>query len=350
MNTEMKNVRLPYINNAQAVLITILINIGVVFLFNFPNGIDYQGIILDSLICAIITTIINMWIVYPRLKKMRTAGQIPLQVPVSKLMQKLPKNPFLLGVVCAGVFAALMVGINALIVSFFEIQNISFAPWLVYKLIYSTFLSIKIVEFCIFRYVQPDWLHTKTEENVVEQSVKNPMPKISVFKEMFGAVTTNIAMGIILGSFLGGVSAQADGSVVIAPTTIEGIPITGLIFGLIIGILVTSGIVNAMKKSIRNAELEILEAAVKNRYYTWMPKRKIPLICLVSISVMIFSAIVLPAILALFDKTLLNFYQFVIFITVYAALLSKPISYILIKRCMQPDYISFVLKRKENKL
>jgi len=348
MNTEKKNVRLPYINNAQAVLITIVINIGVVFLFNFPGGITFQGVLFDSLICAIITTVINMLIVYPRLKKMRTAGQIPLQVPVNNLMQRLPKNPFLLGVICASIFAALIVGINALIVSFFEIQDMSFTPWLVYKLIYATFLSIKIVEFCIFRYVQPDCLHTKTEENVVEQSVKNPMPKIGVFKEMFGAVTANIAMGIILGSFLGGVSAQADGSVVIAPTTIEGIPITGLIFGLIIGILVTSGIVNAMKKTIRNSEQKILETAVKSKYYTWMPKRKIPLTCLISISVMIFSAVVLPSIMALFDKTFMNFYQFVIFISVYAALLGKPISNILIKRCMQPDYISFVLKRKEN--
>jgi len=143
--------RLPYINNAKAVLITVAINLGVVFMFNFPDGIDFCGVMADSFICAFITTIINMTIVYASMKKMRASGQMPKQVPISRLMQKLPKNPLALGAVYALFFAFITIGVNGLMFTFFDIRNMTFIPWGVYKLIYSTILSIKIVEFCIFR-------------------------------------------------------------------------------------------------------------------------------------------------------------------------------------------------------
>ena len=342
---------LPYIDNAIAVVITLAINIGVVFLFNYPNGINYSGIIWDSMICAIITTIVNIWIVYPKLKKMRANGRMPANVPESKLMQRLPKNPILLGLIYAVVFAAVMVCINAAITWFFGIQNMTFLPWIIYKLIYATVLSIKIVEYCIFRYVQPDWANANTvapvekEAAFKEKPVKNPLPKISLFKEMYGAVTGNLALNIIFGSFLGGAVAQPDGSVVIFPTTVEGIPITGLVFGLIVGILVTNGVVKSLKATILSSGTPILESAVKDKKFAWMPKKKIPLMCLISFSVMIFSAVALPLIMHLFGKTLLNFYQFTIFITVYATLISKPLSYVLVQRCLQPDFISYTLKK-----
>ena len=93
----MQNVSLPYVDNAKAILITVAINLGVVFFFNWPDGVDYSGAMWDSLICAFITTAINMWIVCAGLKKMRARGEMPSQVPESGLMQKLPQNPFRLG-------------------------------------------------------------------------------------------------------------------------------------------------------------------------------------------------------------------------------------------------------------
>ena len=56
-------------------------------------------------------------------------------------------------------------------------------------------------------------------------------------------------------------------------------------------------------------------------------------------SVMLFSAIVLPLVMTLFDLPVLNFYQFVVFITVYATMLGRPIVFVLTRRCMQPDFI-----------
>jgi hypothetical protein len=352
-NEKVQPIGLPYADNAKAILITIAINICLLFLFFWPDGATYSAVMADSLFCGVITTIISMCIVYPRLKKMRALGAMPTQVPESSFMQKLPKNPFLLGVVYAIAFAVLALGINAVVLWFFDLQSMKFVPWFFYKLIYSTILSIKIIEFCIFRYVQPDWTNTdshvsaEAKEQLQCGSVKNPVLEISVFKEIFGSVTLNIAMNIIIGSVLGGVTVLADSSVIIFPTTIEAIPITGLVFGFIVGILVTSGVVTALNAVIIASGPGILEGAASDKKLTWMPKGKVMLTFLICICIMLFSAVALWGIMALFDMVIMNFYQFTIFITIYATIMSKLLSYLLVRRCMQSDYIEYTLKKAQ---
>ena len=291
-----------------------------------------------------------MGIIYPRLKKMRTLGAMPAQVPESDFMQRLPQNPLVLGVICAIVFAALAIGVNGLLLWFFGICNLAFVPWTVYKIVYATVLSVKIVEFCIFRYVQPDWTttglcaNTETRKEFQGKPVRNPLPKIGVFKEMFGSIAGNIAMNIIIGSVLGSVTVGADGSVVILPTTVEGISITGLVFGLITGIIVTNGVIKAMKATIMSYP-GLIEGAVMDKRLAWMPRGGVSLACLMSICLMVFSAMALRAVMILFGISFLNFYQFVVFITVYATLISKPLIFVLTRRCMQPDYIHYTLEK-----
>ena len=60
---------------------------------------------------------------------------------------------------------------------------------------------------------------------------------------------------------------------------------------------------------------------------------------------MLFSAVALRAVLDLFGLALLNFYQVVVFITTYAAIISKPLVFVLTRRCMQPDYIRHTLQK-----
>ena len=347
----MQNVRLPYIDNAKAVIITLAINLGVVFYFNYPLGITFSGILWDTFFCVIITTIINICIVYFYLKKMRTQGAMPANVPESRLMQLLPKNPFLLGIVYIIVFSAITICTNALITTFFALQNMSFLPWLFYKLIYATLVSIKIIEYSIFRYVQPDWAKIDQKEYiaVINKPIKNPLPKISVYKEMYAAVMGNIALNIVLGSFLGGIKVENDGSVVIYPSTVEAIPITGLILGLIVAVLVVNGVINSINKNILNAPPETLNGAERNRWLTWLPKRKATLMSLVSFCLMLFSAVSLWGIMMIFGIQIMNFFQFIIYITIYASIICKIITYIMIKRCTQRDYIEFVLIKKEYK-
>ncbi len=342
-------VHLPYVDNAKAILITLAINLLAVFIFNWPGGVVYGEVLWDSVFCACLTTAIDMGVVYPRLKKMRAAGVMPRRVPESRLMQRLPAHPLALGILYAAVFAALALAANALLLSFFGIRALAFLPWTVYKLIYATVLSVMLVEYCIFRYVQPDWAGGKPEGGAAAVSadpgppVKNPLPKIGMFKEIYGAVTGNIAMNFIMGTLLGGVVLGADASVVVFPTTVEGIPITGLVFGLIVGVLVTNGVVQAMRPIMAESGGAILAGAVPDRRLTWLPKSQAALTAVVCLAAMLFSAVALPAILTLFNLPVLNFYQFTVLISIYAALLGKPLSFILTKRCMQPDYVGYAL-------
>jgi hypothetical protein len=347
---EMKK-NLPYIDNAKAVAITLAVNLCAVFIFNWPGGITYSGVLWDSLFCAVITVGIDMWIVYAGLRKMRARGAIPANVPESVLMRRLPQNPITLGGIYAAAFAALAIGFNAALLWFFGIGEMTFAAWIVYKLIYATALSVRVVEFCIFRYVQPDWASVPEGANIEtgnaegtgeEKPVKNPLPKISLIKEIYGSVTGNIAMNFILGSVFGGVAARADGSVIINPTTLEGIPITGLIFGLIIGVLVTKGIIAEMNKVIA-ANPAMIEGAVADKRFSWMPVKKGALTRLACACVMVFSAVALPSIMSLFGIPFMNFYQYTVFMTVYATLVGKALSYVLMRRCLQPDYIKRIL-------
>ena len=348
---EMRKPELPYIDNAKAVAITFAINLCAVLIFNWPSGVTYSGVLWDSLFCAFITVGIDMWIVYAGLRKMRARGAIPVNVPQNSLMQRLPQNPVTLGGIYAAAFAALTIGFNAALLWFFGIVGMTFAAWTVYKLIYATVLSVKIVEFCIFRYVQPDWANAQEGANTGplsasadagrEKPVKDPLPRISLIKEIYGSVTGNIAMNFILGSFFGSVAARADGSVVINPTTLEGIPITGLIFGLIIGVLVTKGVIAEMNKVIM-ANPAIIEGAITDRRFSWMPVKNGALTRLACVCVMVFSSVALSSIMSLFGMPFMNFYQYTVFMTVYATLISKALSYVLIRRCMQPDYIKYV--------
>lgn len=340
---------LPYADNARTLGGTLAINLGVVVLLH-RSGISFRDILWDSFWCALITTAVDMAIVHRRMKRMRAAGELPSQVPESAFMQRLPQHPLLLGTIYAAGFGALAVGLNAGILCFFGLGRLEFAPWLAYKLIYATALSVKITEFCIFRYVQPDWANAGqtgggAKKPNLSASVRNPLPRIGLFKAMYGSVTGNIATNIVIGSLLGGVRVVEGQSVVIAPTTAEGIPITGLVFGLLLGILATKGVLDAMDAAILARDKAIPETAAPDRRFAWMPVGRGALTGLLCACAMTFSAAALPAIMKLFGLSVLDFYQFCVLITIYAALVGKPISYVLIRRCAQPDYIRHVLKR-----
>ena len=338
---------LPYANNTRALCITVVINMACVFLFQYPHGITFHGVLQDSMVYGGITTAITLVIIYPRLRAMRDMRAIPRQTPESRFMQRLPANPVLLGCIYAGFFGLLTLGINALVLGFFGIERLGFMQWLVYKLIFSTVLSIKIAECCIFRYIQPDWAGEETRSDRPDPSVKNPFPKIGVLRAMYSSVAANIAMNIIIGSVLGGVRGASDGTVVIHPTTVQSIPITGLVFGLIAGVLVTTSVLKKMNAAILASLPAPDTTATASRFLAWMPVRNLPLVLCASLCVMAFSSVTLWALMAFFGVSVMNFYQFTIFITVYASIISRPLSALLVRRCLQPDYILYAHRERQ---
>jgi len=350
--TPAKRIALPYVDNARAILLTVAINLAVVFVFFWPDGVTFNDIILDSVICVIITVIINMMIVHSRLKRLREEGKMPSRVPVSRLMQRLPKNPALLAAVYALVFTPLAVGSIAVALWFYGLEEMGFVAWMSLKVLFAVVTSVIVMEYCIFRYVQPDWageLGTGDGSQDFVRPVKNPLPKVSVIKEMYTSVTGYIAINLAKGFVLGRVLIEAN-NVTIHPYIVDsltGIPLTGITFGFMTGFLVTNGVLRKMNRFIHETGASMIGKAMTERRFAWMPLRRFPLMVFVGICMSAFSCVALWGAMTAFGISEMNFFQFIAMISAYAILMSRPLSFLLTKRCMQRDYIDFTLNGKD---
>lgn len=336
---------LPYINNGRAVFITLLINLAFAFAFCYPDGITFKGAMLDAAFSGVSTTAIDMALIYAQMKRMRRMGTLPMEVPENRFMQRLPKNPVALGAVYAVAFAALSLGISWAILSFFGIRQMGFLEWAIYKLVFVTLLSVKIVEYCIFRYIQPDWAGSGACAKSHEPLVRNPLPRFATLKAVYGSVSANLAMGFILGTAFGGVKLVEGSAVLIYPTTTASIPITGLIFGLICGVLVSSGVIKAVDGKILAADPVPEERVAAMPSRQWLPKRRISLTVCVCVATMLVSAVVLRGVMELFNLPVLDFYRYTVLVTAYAAVVNKLIALLLVKRCTSLDYVVYVQRR-----
>lgn len=159
-------VSLPYLNNWQTVLITLLLNAALSFIGNFQmHAYDIYAIGLDAIICAFVTTTINVLIVYHGMQKAWQAGIVPPQVPVSRFMMMLPKSRLAL-IAVIGLSSALLCGlINCGVFYYFGFQLWTFAQFMLYKLAYSLLLSERIVSLVILRMVQPDYQDQAPEQS-----------------------------------------------------------------------------------------------------------------------------------------------------------------------------------------
>jgi len=347
---KVKKIALPYVDNFRAIFLTVLINLAVVFVFFWPNGVTFNDILLDSFICVVITVFIDVVVVYTHLKKLRQEGNMPRHVPVSRLMQKLPKNPLALGIIYIMVFAPLAVGSIAVVLWFYELETMAFVPWMSFKLIFAVITSVIVTDYCIFRYVQPDWAHaygTSDGPQNFKGRVRNPLPKINVLKEMYGSITGYIALNLAKGYILGRIIIEADKSLLIHPYTTEGLlglHLTGLTFGFVIGFLVTNGVMRKMNRIIRETGTSMIDGAESDRRLTWMPVKRFSLVLFMSIGMSLFSFMVLWGALDVFGITELNFFQFIALVSAYAIIMGRPLSYLVTQRCMQQDYIRYTLE------
>ncbi len=334
---------LPYINNARAVLITVAINLASTFAFNFPQGIAFQEILWEAPVFGAVTTAIDMAIIYPQLKKKRARGLLPVYEPGNRMMQKLPRHPAWLGLVYAVAFAALSLLANWAILSFFGIDRMTFAEWAVYEITFVTLLSVKIVEYIIFRFVQPDW--ADAHSGAPMHMVRNPLPRFAMFKAVYASVTGNMALNIIIGTILGGVVLMDSKAVVIYPTTIERIHITGIVFGMISGLLVSNGVIKAVNQGTHDTPLsDRPKSAAKP---LWLPRNRAALTGVVCCANVVITAAVLRGVMALFNLPMLDFYRYTVLMTAYATVNGKLISRFLIWRCTRLDYAQYIWRREE---
>jgi uncharacterized membrane protein len=174
------------------------------------------------------------------------------------------------------------------------------------------------------------------------------MMGFSLVKEIINCILGNIAINFIIGLLTGGITVQADDSVVIAPTLREYIWITALILGLIVGYLVTHAVVKAVGESIvENRDAVNGTDAYQGSSWVWLrklPRKKWALTGLVMFLSVAVALPVLPWTMDVLGVARMNFYQFCLLISVYSIISSKLLGKLIIARCAQPDYVEWKLK------
>lgn len=86
---------LPYLNNVSAILITLLINLILMCLINWQKPFALSDVLIDGLICGVLTSAINVFLVVYLLRKRQFDQGFAENLPSSRLMMMLPKNPYL---------------------------------------------------------------------------------------------------------------------------------------------------------------------------------------------------------------------------------------------------------------
>ncbi len=104
-------ISLPYVDNVRTVSFTLLLNLLLPWIFRL-DSYGVRDVVVDAVICALLTVVIDVVIVWRGVRKARAAGAVPEEVPVSKLMMLLPKTPLGLIVVFGILFTVLCVGVN----------------------------------------------------------------------------------------------------------------------------------------------------------------------------------------------------------------------------------------------
>ncbi len=208
------NVPLPYIGNARTVSLTLLLNLLLSWLFR----LDRYGaldIVVDAVICALLTVAIDIAVVWRGVRKAKAAGAVPAEVPISRLMMLLPKTPLGLIAVLGLLFAVLCAVVNTTVFSWYGFESWTFGQFLLYKLVYSLILSERIVSLGILRLVQPDCRESNDEHtSAPAQPVKNPLPSLSGVQELFSTVSANLALQLFFNPYLDRYTVGGDRSII----------------------------------------------------------------------------------------------------------------------------------------
>lgn len=328
--------RLPYMNNATAILITLGINLAIMFAINWGKSFSFADILIDAAICGVTTSFINVVFVRIYVQKAIKNKTLPTNVPVSKLMMRLPQNPVLFATLWALFFGILMPLINGLIFKFYDFETLLFWQMLVCKLVYSCFLSAKILEVAIYRYVQPDVTGMIPAADVpLSPLVKQPLPHITYFQELYNSWLTDFGMNMVLGLVLGGTIITADDYVMIAPTLLSGMAISGPISGIIITFMTVPSIAKGIIYSVNGGEIPRL--GQRNPGVSWLPENRWLLALSLCLPIILITTAVYYAVLTFFNFQSLNFFQFFFIRTAYTAVLVKGLVPLILIRYMQPQ-------------
>lgn len=331
-----KKMRLPYMNNTTAILLTLGINLTIMVAINWGKSFGLADVLLDAAICGVMTSVINVFFVRRYVTRALTNKTLPANLPVSRMMMRLPRNPFLLALLCALFFGLLTPLINGMIFIFYDFETLWFGQMLVCKLVYACFLSAKILEVAIYRYVQPDVTGlSPAAELPPSPLVKPPLPQISYFQQLYNSWLTDFGMNMVLGLVLGGTIITSDDYVMIAPTLRAGILIGGIISGIIITFMTVPALAKKLGSAVASGEIPRLPQ--RNPRVAWLPQNHWLLALTLCLPIILITVTVYYGVLSFFNFESLNFFQFFFIRTAYTAVLVKALVPLLLIRYMQPQ-------------
>lgn len=329
---------LPYLNNVSAILITLLINLILMCLINWQKPFTLSDVLIDGLICGVLTSAINVFLVVYLLRKRQFDQGFAENLPSSRLMMMLPKNPYLFASFCALFFGILTPLLNGLIFKFYDFERLNFYQMLVLKLLYTTFLSAKILELVVFRFLQPDVISKFTHLTADPQAIadiKIPIPHISYFQELYKSWITDFGTNMAIGLLLGGTIITDTDYVMIAPTLLNSMIVSGPISGMIITFMVIPPIAGSILTGMQNGTITAVEKP--HPWLKHLPATPWLLALALCFPIILLTTIVYTLILSFFDFQSLNFFQFFFIRTAYTAVLVKGLVKLILLRYRQPD-------------
>lgn len=311
---------LPYLNRWPILAGVALINV-IFALLPALWGLSHASILQDAAICGATTALICTYASWSALKKAGARGELPTQVPISPLLQKMPASPLGFSLVSAGAAMVAMPLLTELLLRFYAIKSYSLLRFAVWKVAYSCVLAAKMTELIILRFTQPDCAPTGKQPQTGSAVVKNPLPQGHYFKNLFNTVSADFGFNLILGLLLGGTQIK-DTHVVLLPTTRQGIVMSGLI----LGIIVTFRMAYPIAKQIFASAIAPAPAALKCLgCIKRLPQTPFGFSLALLPAVMLVSPFVFWLAFALFDFRQLDFFQFFIVRSLYVWLITKPV-------------------------
>ncbi|MDO5114600.1 MAG: hypothetical protein Q4D58_00745 [Synergistaceae bacterium] len=319
---------LPYVDDFRLILLTAAVNLACFLFFYYGREIRLGGLLADSFFCGVITPFIDVFLVFSRVRTLRLEGGLPAAVPVSAFAMRLPRSPLALSILFALFFAVVTPLTNFALIKFYGMTRFSFAPMALWKVVYSCLLSAKIVELAVLRYVQPDCALPNEAARRGADSVKDPLPRLSLFKECFGAVTGDFGLNLLVGLLFGGVVISGR-TVVILPTTRDAIVIPAVILGLIVTLCMAYPVARGVAETA--AELPGRSGAAASRRLLAPWKLALALSPLIIALAVIF----FWSVMTIFNFEELNFFQFFLIRAIFVSLLSKLVARIAVAHYMR---------------
>lgn len=325
---------LPYVNNIGSILITVGINVACVLAFNWNSEISIYTVLISAAICGVCTSVINTLLSHGAIKKMRRAGTLPPSVPESRFMMRLPRNPLLLMLIFSVIFAIVAALFNFAFIRFYEIQTFTLLRLTVWQTAYACLLAAIVTECAVLRFIQPDCAEPSDPAQTGTEKVANPMSRVKAFTNWLGTILADFGFNMAIGLLLGATYVAADHSVIIKPTTRDGIVGSAVVIGLI----VTFRMALPILKSISGARDKgaLAPAEKRSGFLSALPEKPTRLTLLLILSIILLSYVVFWSVLTFFDFEVLSFFQFFVIRSIYMAILSKGVMALAIARYRQP--------------